>query len=113
MSTHKSRPPITYANTLDKPKTVKRAKLPPKSPTSTRPAFNNQKTTPLRQKRKKASQKISPKAEPKLQPKGMGEQGVNWEAHIARLRKARKAVRKARTVSRDFKHEKTVQSIER
>lgn len=113
MSSRKSRPPITYANTLDKPKDIKRVQSSHPSPSSARPSFNGQKLNSTHQKTKQASQTMSPNAQPVLQPKGMGEQGVNWNAHIMRLRKARKAARKSRAASHDFNHEKPAPDLER
>lgn len=113
MSSRKSRPPITYANTLDKPQAIKRAQSTHPSPSSARPSFNGQKLISTHQKTKQTSQTMSPNAQPVLQPKGMGEQGVNWNTHIMRLRKARKAVRKSRTSSNDFNHEKSAPDLER
>lgn len=102
MSTHKSRPPITYANTLDKKPKVKIAPKQAKSPESARPAFKQGIASSVNRKAKLANAVLAPRPEPKLQPKGMGEYGVNWNAHAARLYKAKKAVKINRTASKNF-----------
>lgn len=102
MSPRKSRPPITYANTLDKKPKAKLAPKQSKSPHSARPAFKQSLSTSMRRKAKRANEPFAPRPEPKLQPKGIGEHGVNWTAHIARLQKAKKAVKINRTASKSF-----------
>jgi len=112
MSKSKSRPPITYANTLDAKsiqKSSSKAK-PSKSPESARPAFSGQTRKTPQQKASHREQAVAPRAEPKLQPKGMGEYGVNWQAHASRLRKAKKAVQINRTASKSFNRLKSTPS---
>lgn len=85
---------------------VKVAPKQAKSPESARPAFKQGKSNPKQRKAKRANAVIAPqmslRPEPKLQPKGMGEYVVNWNAHAARLNKAKKAVKINRTASKDF-----------
>lgn len=112
MSSRKSRPPITYANTLDKkPNAKPTAPKQANSPHSARPDFREGVSKAMQSKAKRANAAITPQAslrpEPKLQPKGMGEHGVNWNAHLARLQKAKKAVKVNRTASKDFNPTKT------
>jgi len=64
------------------------------SPPSARPAFDTVRHGETKKREAKhAAQSLSLNAEPKLQPRGMGERGVNWKAHLNRLRKAKRAVR--------------------
>mgnify|MGYP006190147591 CR=1 FL=1 len=118
MPPRKSRPPITYANTLDKKPKAKLAPKQTKSPQSARPDFREGVSKPMQNKARRANTAITLNAslrpEPKLQPKGMGEHGVNWNAHLARLQKAKKAVKINRTASKySFEHNRTAPSRER
>jgi len=104
MSKSKSRPPITYANTLEAKPIQKRSPQakPSKSPESARHAFSGKTRKTSQQKSSHHEQAVAPRTVPKLQPKGMGEYGVNWQAHASRLRKAKKAVQINRTASKSF-----------
>jgi len=106
MSRSKSRQPITYANNLPRHKKASTKKQFGPSPKTARTAFNlsNKNNSPNTGKTKREA--LAPRAEPKLQPKGMGEYGVNWNAHAARLQKAKKAVRMNRTASKAFARSK-------
>jgi len=109
MSKSKSRPPITYANTLDAKSIQKSSSKtkPSKSPESARSAFSGKARKTQQQKSSHREQAVAPRAVPKLQPKGMGEYGVNWQAHASRLRKAKKAAQINRTAKQAFTRSKT------
>lgn len=64
-------------------KKAKPAKASP-SPDSARPAFNDSKAATLARKAKSAQQQFAPIPSRAPQPRGMGETGVNRQAHINR-----------------------------
>lgn len=84
----------SYANQLDRAAS-KRAELQrpansnqAPSPSSSKSAFDSSKSQQLQAKAQKASQRTSqsfgPSPDRAPQPRGMGELGVNWQAHIKR-----------------------------
>tara|TARA_R110002110_G_scaffold67928_9_gene184414 strand:- start:3480 stop:3917 length:438 start_codon:yes stop_codon:yes gene_type:complete len=62
------------------------------SPQSARPAFENSKTKSLSQKARNAKQQFQPSPARAPQPRGMGENSVNWQAHISRANAMREQV---------------------
>lgn len=54
------------------------------SPETARSDFDAVKKTAPNVQTKRDGQQFGPSPERKLQPKGMGERGVNWQAHIKR-----------------------------
>lgn len=64
----------------------------PPSPNSARPAFTNNKVQTLARKAHKVRAEFAPSPERGPQPRGMGERGVNWQAHIKRANAMREQV---------------------
>lgn len=62
------------------------------SPQSARPAFENSKAKALAQKARKAKGQFMPSPARAAQPRGMGENSVNWQAHISRANAMREQV---------------------
>ncbi|NVD26794.1 hypothetical protein HUO14_02600 [Parasphingorhabdus flavimaris] len=62
------------------------------SPTSARPAFEGNKAKSLAQKARNAKQQFQPSPARAPQPRGMGENSVNWQAHISRANAMREQV---------------------
>lgn len=113
MSRSKSRQPITYANNLPRQKKASPKTQFGPSPKTAQTVFkrSNENNYPKTAKAKREA--LAPRAEPKLQPKGMGEYGVNWKAHILRLRKARKVASKEHKKSMRAAFERDNQNLER
>ncbi|MEL7197913.1 MAG: hypothetical protein AAGL10_06325 [Pseudomonadota bacterium] len=74
------------------------------SPSSSKTAFDGSKAKHLQAKAQKASQQanqsFAPSPERSPQPRGMGERGVNWQAHIKRAESLRDKVEGAKRRSK-------------
>jgi len=62
------------------------------SPQSAKPAFENKKAKSLTEKAHKARGQFMPSPARAPQPRGMGENSVNWQAHISRANALREQV---------------------
>lgn len=64
------------------------------SPSSARPDFEGSKAKQMERKAGRALAKLAPTPDRALQPRGMGERGVNRNAHYAKMHKAHEENRK-------------------
>ena len=73
-----------------KPKSKPRG---PKSPESSKSAFNHKAPKPIAKKAQRATGYLTPAPGREPQPRGMGEQGVNWRVHNMRMKMLRETTK--------------------